>query len=466
MAAVSPPSLMREEDYEAIESAVMETTRGRWFLSEYARRNRSADTNILLDAIGKLEGMMRREHRVPKLERIQLDLADMQEAIQRTRREIAQIKTESSDGDRFAEASNELDAIVTQTEGATQDILHKAELVQELAWTLREQGVDEKVCDDIDAHTTDIFMACSFQDLTGQRTQKVVQVLRYLESRINEMMEIWDVQADELNVDPGPINPEEHRPDAHLLHGPQGEDKAIKQNTVDELMDAEARYMADDDMADADSASAETAAESADEAGVSEQIDIDAMDFAAIDTSDAAEEAEPNEIEPETAAEPEAAAVVTEDDPQDDAELTAVNPSADAEDGGFDINDISFDKIDMGDEEAEADAMEATVADEAAADETGEEETAGDELPKDLAGAGNVLEDMLDADTDDEFAALEVDPQEPFDAADENAGLESDEDEEDADQAFLDAEASAEEEDDAADPLRALSTGERLALFN
>ncbi|MDJ0931227.1 protein phosphatase CheZ [Breoghania sp.] len=214
----------------------METTRGGWFLAEYAQRNRSADTNILLDAIGKLEGMMRRERKIPKFERIQLDLADMQEAIQRTRREIAQIKTESTDGDRFAEASSELDAIVTQTEGATQDILHKAELVQELTWTLREQGLDEKVCDDIDAHTTDIFRACSFQDLTGQHTQKVVQVLRYLESLINEMMEIWDVQADDMKVEVGPINPEEHRPDAHLLHGPQNANKAIQQNTVDALM--------------------------------------------------------------------------------------------------------------------------------------------------------------------------------------------------------------------------------------
>ncbi len=46
---------LREEDYGLIESAVMETARGRWFLSEYARRNRSADTRILLDAIKRLE---------------------------------------------------------------------------------------------------------------------------------------------------------------------------------------------------------------------------------------------------------------------------------------------------------------------------------------------------------------------------------------------------------------------------
>ena len=42
-----PTSPLGEEDYEAIESAVMETARGRWFLSEFARRNRTADTAML-----------------------------------------------------------------------------------------------------------------------------------------------------------------------------------------------------------------------------------------------------------------------------------------------------------------------------------------------------------------------------------------------------------------------------------
>ena len=38
--ALSP---LRESDYEAIEAAVMETEKGRWFLFEYSRRHRSAD---------------------------------------------------------------------------------------------------------------------------------------------------------------------------------------------------------------------------------------------------------------------------------------------------------------------------------------------------------------------------------------------------------------------------------------
>ena len=44
-----------EEDYDAIREAFMETSRGRWFLSEYAKRNRNADTRMVLDAVARIE---------------------------------------------------------------------------------------------------------------------------------------------------------------------------------------------------------------------------------------------------------------------------------------------------------------------------------------------------------------------------------------------------------------------------
>jgi hypothetical protein len=44
-----------EADYDAISTAFMETSRGRWFLSEYAKRNRNADTRMVLDAVARIE---------------------------------------------------------------------------------------------------------------------------------------------------------------------------------------------------------------------------------------------------------------------------------------------------------------------------------------------------------------------------------------------------------------------------
>ena len=87
---------------------------------------------------------------------------------------------------------------------------------------LREAGIDDEHCDKLEELTTNIYMSCSFQDLTGQRTQKVVHVLRYLENRVNAMIRIWHIDADDIEkVTPDPIRPDDTRPDAHLLHGPQ-----------------------------------------------------------------------------------------------------------------------------------------------------------------------------------------------------------------------------------------------------
>ncbi|OAI25229.1 hypothetical protein A1351_16925 [Methylosinus sp. R-45379] len=51
----APPTGLYPEDYERIEAAVMETVRGRWFLLEYARRQRVEETERLVLAVDRLE---------------------------------------------------------------------------------------------------------------------------------------------------------------------------------------------------------------------------------------------------------------------------------------------------------------------------------------------------------------------------------------------------------------------------
>jgi chemotaxis regulatin CheY-phosphate phosphatase CheZ len=185
-----PP--LSEHDYEAIEGAVMETSRGRWFLAEYARRNRSADTTMVLDAISRLERHVAGERTAQDIERVRYELVEMAEAISRTKSEIAVLKPAEGIQSRFEEATEALDSIVRTTERATSDILEAAEQIQEAAWTLREMdSADVKMCDELDRRATDIYTACSFQDITAQRTIKVVHVLRYLEGRINAMIDLW-----------------------------------------------------------------------------------------------------------------------------------------------------------------------------------------------------------------------------------------------------------------------------------
>jgi hypothetical protein len=187
----STPPPPTEADYDAIHAAVMETVRGRWFLAEFAKRNRHADTDLILAAIDRVEVLSRERPAVSSAERVHFDLVEMAKAIAQTRTEIASIKPDGDAKGSLSEASEELDSIVNTTERATSDILAAAEHVQEIAWTLRERGADQEVCDALDRRATDIYTACSFQDLTGQRTRKVVEVLRFLEERIRAMIDIW-----------------------------------------------------------------------------------------------------------------------------------------------------------------------------------------------------------------------------------------------------------------------------------
>ena len=184
-----PPSLLSEDDYEAIEAAVMETGRGRWFLSEFARRNRSSDTRAVLDAISKLESVVQTTQTAPR-EQVRDQLVDMSSAIERTRQEIAQLAADTQAAGRFVAAGEEFETVVASGETATREILGAAEKVQEVAWHLRDSGADPDLCDLIDQRATDIYMACSFHEQAGQRIASVIQTLRYLDGRINAMMDL------------------------------------------------------------------------------------------------------------------------------------------------------------------------------------------------------------------------------------------------------------------------------------
>lgn len=112
----------------------------------------------------------------------------MANSIARTKAEIATIKPNAMQHGKFGEATEELDSIVQATDIATSEILGAAEQIQEIAWTLPE--LDPRVCDMLDARATEIDTACSFQDLTGQRAGKVIEMMRYLEGRTNAMIDI------------------------------------------------------------------------------------------------------------------------------------------------------------------------------------------------------------------------------------------------------------------------------------
>lgn len=185
MVSSGSQTLLEGPEYDAIEAAVAETERGRRFLAEFGRRRRGADTDTLLTAIARLEQVVTRD--VAALrgpDDVQGDLAEMAETLARTRVEMAAMTLPDAVDERPVAAAEVLDTIVRGTERATSDILGAAEAMQEAAWSLREAGADTALCDVLDRRAIEIYTACSVQDVTAQRTSRLVETLRDLETRI------------------------------------------------------------------------------------------------------------------------------------------------------------------------------------------------------------------------------------------------------------------------------------------
>ena len=226
-------TVLSEADFEASAAAVNETERGRWFLTEYARRNRHADTERVLEAVTRLERNLSARTDAAPSDTIRSTIADMAEAIARTKAEIAAIRPSEDNFGTISNATIELDAIVSTTELATSEILASAERVQEIAWTLREQGLEPSFCDQLDGLMTQTYQACSFQDLTGQRIRKVVNVLHFLEERIEAMNLIWG------GKDTRGLKAETPSIEASLLNGPALPGEGLEQPGIDEILDPE-----------------------------------------------------------------------------------------------------------------------------------------------------------------------------------------------------------------------------------
>ena len=165
-----------EPNYDAIYAAVVSTAEGRWFLSQYASRNRNADTAVVLAAIDRLETEVGRERRPPTapapdpppgpdIARLRRDLGELADALMYARSDIAAIELPGASTGRPR-------------------ILAATEALQALTWFMRERGIEPLDCDRIDGCVGDIRAVCAIPDLTAE-IDAIADVLTGLESRLH-----------------------------------------------------------------------------------------------------------------------------------------------------------------------------------------------------------------------------------------------------------------------------------------
>jgi chemotaxis protein CheZ len=175
---------------------------------------------------------------IAEAQKLKTELDIIQEVITRTKHEIATLHVTGFEGPEMSRVTDELDAIVGGTEQATETILAAAEFIDQTANTLGaalKSEHDQALAHDIQDHVIRIFEACNFQDLTGQRITKVVATLKFIETHIGRMIEIWGGMEAFKDIVPEAIA--EREGDKKLLNGPRLEDDPghASQDDIDAL---------------------------------------------------------------------------------------------------------------------------------------------------------------------------------------------------------------------------------------
>ncbi len=170
--------------------------------------------------------------------KVELDL--IHDAISRTKHEIAVLHGKSFNGGEMSKVTGELGAVVGGTEEATQQILEAAEAIDQAATALTKVNSPDQqklLSEEIGERVVSIFEACNFQDLTGQRISKVMTTMKFIESHITVMMDIWG-GIDAIRAHAPPIV-DAREGDARLLNGPKNEGDVghASQNDIDALFD-------------------------------------------------------------------------------------------------------------------------------------------------------------------------------------------------------------------------------------
>ena len=127
----------------------------------------------------------------------------------------------SGEGDSASNTGVELEAVITDTENAANNILDSADRIVEYVsddndWN--DPKVREDMRDRIRGDIQEILMACTFQDLTGQRIRNTLDNLQGIEQRLSATFERLGIK----------VNPSQQAVEAQVQ-------RASNQSEVDDI---------------------------------------------------------------------------------------------------------------------------------------------------------------------------------------------------------------------------------------
>jgi hypothetical protein len=150
-----------EADYDAVHAALMATERGRRFLTEFADRNRHADTTAIVSAIARIEATLRGE---------------------------GPPRPDAGDFMEIAAAIDRIEAALAPGMTPAPDVSAAIERLSDIAFMLHERPVEATLCDGLDAAIREISEAGIRAESTAAGVREAAELVRALAGRVREMM--------------------------------------------------------------------------------------------------------------------------------------------------------------------------------------------------------------------------------------------------------------------------------------
>jgi chemotaxis protein CheZ len=192
-------------------------------LAQFGERYPQADAGLVAEVVREVLSSMRAEPSAGEAALL-AEVEELGRTVANARAEIAALKVDDINASHIPSATDELDAIVAHTAAATNSILECCERLDALSPSL--SGEPAQILQDV---TTNIYEACSFQDITGQRITKVVATLKAIEAKVAHIITAFHSEAAPAEEPTAATPPS-------LLNGPQLPANAMDQADIDALL--------------------------------------------------------------------------------------------------------------------------------------------------------------------------------------------------------------------------------------
>ena len=193
------------------------------------RDTRPTDPSDIVDVVENVLASFRGDNSAFN-EKLHADIEALARYIRSAKAEIVAIRADEIDTGQLPAAAGELSAIVAATEEATHAIIGAAETIEE-----QSGAMPTEVAGVVTAAVTRVYEACGFQDVTGQRIAKVVDVLEEVEVRVQALLDALN----EEGVSGGGGGTGQALPpttDEDLMGEPRARETVISQDDVDAIL--------------------------------------------------------------------------------------------------------------------------------------------------------------------------------------------------------------------------------------